>query len=141
MIEEIDIEVGRWILGVEFSDWMPYEEKYWENAPCKNGVVETIDPETGSVMFLTYPRNRCSIQASLERRDPSKHYGNLSGDEKKLIKHRGKLEFRYAITERALDLKKLLIHLHVEANGNEHNWQVPTKCLRGRVGGCSICKK
>ena len=131
----------------EFCDWMPYEEKYWRDAPLLTGVVETRPIRTSGVKsFIGGPLGETGIRGYLARRDPEKNRGNLSGWEKHFVADGGELEVRFALTtsiEEAVNLKKCLIHRYKEKHGRLPCGQIqtPRLCPRSRSGGCTICKE
>ena len=126
----------------EFCDWMPYEEKYWRNAPEEPGVVQTRVAMNGEYTFIGCSQD---IKGYLKRRDPKK-YTDLSGCEKNLVDGGGELEVRYAVTDsikEVEDLKHCLIHKYKEEHDRLPYGQklTPSQCPRGRSGGCTICKE
>ena len=126
---------------------MPYEKKYWCNAPLLAGVVETRPVEPSGVKsFIGCPLGKNGIRGYLARRDPEKNRGNLSGWEKHFVADGGKLEVRFALAnsiEEAVDLKNCLIHRYKEKHGRLPLGQIqtPRLCPRGLSGGCTICKE
>ena len=129
-----------------FTNWTPYAEQPWRNAPRLPGVVETRNSNTKEHTFIGSATGGTGIQGYIERRDPVDNWDNLSGYEKELSNPGGTLEVRYAVAdskEQAEQQRNLLIHKYREEQGRLPlgQRQTPRLCPRGRSGGCSICKE
>ena len=131
----------------EFSDWITYEKRYWNEAPNEPGVIETRDRNSGEKLFISATVGG-NLWKSLKRRDPNDNPSELSEYEQEVALglDNGRLEFRYAVTatsHKAKDLRNFLLHQYIAKHGKRPLGQklLPSQCPVGYSEGCPSCKK
>ena len=113
-----------------------------ENAPEKPGVV--LDIINGKITFVSATVNITNFLANNRASEEM-----LSEYEQKLVRDGQILEVSYAVTntkKQATVERNIFIHEHKETHDvkHEYKWgikQIPIRCARGRIEGCTICKE